>query len=483
MHKSSQPVMETVTICLQLNTIQKLEYVAAFRRVGRWSFENGESRSFLSENVFPPLTELYGDFGGRELVGATMDNWPFIKVGRADGGIFPTGGIDINVLDTIAERLNFTYRLVEPPDGQWGYPSPDGTISGMIGMAARHEVHFALSEITITDGRETVVDFTMPYHFDAVTITSRAPKQRGKALAIFWPFSFEVWLLLVAVVIAIGPVIFLFMECNRRANLSQETFRLQEVVFSVFRAMMVQGNRLALKSFPIRLAFMCWYIFCILISALYGGTLTAFLIIPAYEKPINSLVDLVAEAKDSGFILTIMKDTSQESILKEATAGIYKDVWDFAFDPNKSHVATQTDGFSRALTEKSGYITTKYISEIRTMRRGKHLYYIGRETFYPQGFGIACPSGSPYRKVFETIIGSASPYSTDRLFEGGLVAKWCQDELVGTRSSTSDSDEGEQDVVQAIALDHLQAAFFLLALGYALALAILFLEVLLTMAK
>ena len=35
-------------------------------------------------------------------------------------------------------------------DGQWGGVLPDGTITGMIGMSARRETHFALNEITIT---------------------------------------------------------------------------------------------------------------------------------------------------------------------------------------------------------------------------------------------------------------------------------------------------------------------------------------------
>lgn len=42
------------------------------------------------------------------------------------------------------------YRLLLAKDGQWGGVLPDGSITGMIGMVARHEVHFAINEITIT---------------------------------------------------------------------------------------------------------------------------------------------------------------------------------------------------------------------------------------------------------------------------------------------------------------------------------------------
>lgn len=42
------------------------------------------------------------------------------------------------------------YQLLLAEDGQWGGVLPDGSITGMIGMVARHEVHFAINEITIT---------------------------------------------------------------------------------------------------------------------------------------------------------------------------------------------------------------------------------------------------------------------------------------------------------------------------------------------
>lgn len=42
------------------------------------------------------------------------------------------------------------YRLVRPPDGKWGGPQPDGSITGLIGQVARHEAHASLCELTIT---------------------------------------------------------------------------------------------------------------------------------------------------------------------------------------------------------------------------------------------------------------------------------------------------------------------------------------------
>ena len=37
-----------------------------------------------------------------------------------------------------------------PADGLWGAVKSDGKVTGIIGMVARREAHFAIDEITIT---------------------------------------------------------------------------------------------------------------------------------------------------------------------------------------------------------------------------------------------------------------------------------------------------------------------------------------------
>ena len=37
-----------------------------------------------------------------------------------------------------------------PPDEKWGGPLKNGSVTGMIGMAHRHDAHFSIDEITVT---------------------------------------------------------------------------------------------------------------------------------------------------------------------------------------------------------------------------------------------------------------------------------------------------------------------------------------------
>lgn len=42
-------------------------------------------------------------------------------------------------------------------------------------------------------------------------------------------------------------------------------------------------------------------------------------------------------------------------------------------------------------------------SQIRTIQMGRHLFYLARQTFLPQNYGIACKSGAPFKLKFDTV--------------------------------------------------------------------------------
>ena len=75
-------------------------------------------------------------------------------------------------------------------------------------MVARKEANFSIDSLTfnckfswiihfiyaifITDIRSTVVDFTVPYYYDRLSIVSQAPRTLSTAFALFSTFPFTV---------------------------------------------------------------------------------------------------------------------------------------------------------------------------------------------------------------------------------------------------------------------------------------------------
>ena len=59
--------------------------------------------------------------------------------------------------------------------------------------------------------REQVVDFSLPYFTEGYAIVSAAPIIVGRSLSILRPFTFPVWMIFIACIILIGPLVF-FMD-------------------------------------------------------------------------------------------------------------------------------------------------------------------------------------------------------------------------------------------------------------------------------
>ncbi|XP_076068494.1 uncharacterized protein LOC143040943 [Oratosquilla oratoria] len=365
----------------------------------------------------------------------------------------------------------------------------------------------------------------------------------------------QVWFLLVFTVSLIGPVTYAFIWYNNRILPPTSTHTLEELSFNAFRSFVVQGNRLRISG-TLRCIAFTWFFFCFLINALYAGTLTAFLAIPAFEKPLDSLQDLLEAAGTKGLIFTVMNGSSNEALFQEARSGLYKRVRDVAFRPADSLVSGSDEGVDRPAmifsqvrqfeitimtlhkkhdsalhvifvmtaivvtptkraiireitafdtqqsprfrlgnVRKASYIDSKTYSSpsgvhqdntayiharlaiiTRIHKRGRNRYYLARRSFYPQAYGIAFRSGSPFRFSINKQLR--------RLSESGLVDKWAKDELGKLRGETDDEGAdvrgpevepgerpggrpgGREGEPGAITLSHLQAAFYLLFFGW-----------------
>ena len=58
--------------------------------------------------------------------------------------------------------MNFTYTVIQPPDGQYGVIQPDGTWSGMVKLLANKEIDIATTPFSVTKSRSAVITFASP---------------------------------------------------------------------------------------------------------------------------------------------------------------------------------------------------------------------------------------------------------------------------------------------------------------------------------
>ncbi|XP_068229817.1 glutamate receptor ionotropic, delta-2-like [Palaemon carinicauda] len=353
----------------------------------------------------PSTLPQHYSLSGRKMKVASKGVWPVITIGEtnADGSVQLVAGFETVLLRNLGSYLNFTYSVFVSPDDTWGNVQPDGTVTGIVGMVARHEVDFAIATVTITEGRASVVDFTLPYYYTALQLVSRVPGLKNRALAVMSPFTLQVWLIIAMIVLLMGPVMYADSYLLKKfLQESSPPLGLQWCSFNMFRNIVVQGNLIRSRFWSQRFLLFLWYFSCLIISALYSGMLTAVLAIPTYETPIDSLTDLPRAVKD-GFVVGVMGDSSNENVFKVATSGIFKQTWELFDhkDRSRSFVAGPEIGMTRAMKEKFVFIISEGFSMSHARRFGSiRRYHFGREKFLPLNIGIACRSGFPYVESF-----------------------------------------------------------------------------------
>ncbi|XP_064101797.1 glutamate receptor ionotropic, delta-2-like [Macrobrachium nipponense] len=438
---------------------------------GVWDKSSRDGVRGLRQMVTSNDLGLYKNMRGRTLTVTALNVWPFFALGQQypDGSYEAKEGIDVRIVETLSSALNFTYRVVRPSDGAWGYPQADGTVTGMIGMVSRREAHLAITIIAINEKREEVVDFTIGYYRGLLKIYSRAPRQKNRALAVMSSFDSLVWICIMATTLVMGPLAYL-----ASVSLDPEDWKegpslrkVQEYVFGMFSNLVLQDNRVSPLKWPEKVIFLSWYLFCLVVSALYSGMLTAVLAVPSYEKPVDSLEELPRAVKD-GFTIGVMADSTNEYLFRDATYGIYKDTWKLFNheDRSKSFVDSPATGIARVLEKKFIYMGPAILGDAIAKKYGSSQFHFGKETFFPQDAAIACPPGSPYVQSFNRVLA--------RLVEGGLNVKWEKDEI--RKVPEKRSAEDGRPKISAISITHLQAAFFIVVIGILVSAAVLLME-------
>ena len=93
----------------------------------------------------------------------SQPSMPYVSlIKNGDGALQLRNGIFVEVFKELSHRLNFSYTVVNPPDGEWGVLKGDGTWSGMVGQLETKKVDIAVADFTITEQRSRVMKFSTP---------------------------------------------------------------------------------------------------------------------------------------------------------------------------------------------------------------------------------------------------------------------------------------------------------------------------------
>jgi len=122
-------------------------------------------------------------------------------------------GLAMDLLENVAQELEFDFHLYIVADGMFGsrtrdvHPShnsrPQNTVqeesdtkwNGIVGDLASGAAHMSFAALSVSSARSEVIDFSAPYFYSGVSFLA-APTQKSEIplLAFLLPFSPELWI-------------------------------------------------------------------------------------------------------------------------------------------------------------------------------------------------------------------------------------------------------------------------------------------------
>ncbi|KAL5004040.1 hypothetical protein ScPMuIL_017496 [Solemya velum] len=387
-------------------------------RVFKFVSSVGQSETLPDNDIFPNIQ--YG-FNQKKLL-ITTNMWSPFVMKKVVGGLPYYEGLCIDMLEVFASKLNFTYELVEPADGEWGRIN-NGTWTGVIGQLVYREVDMSFSPISVQPRREMSMDFVnIPFFYDYTTVVLKKPDPNERKWRTFVdPFQWPVHVGIGAAFLIVSVLLELVEKystrfaksCNKKTASVSATDDL--AFWYLLGALFNEGGVYMPKRQSSRTLVAFWWLFCTAVVGYYLADLTASLSVAKFTMPFESLEEMVQQ---TDFTWGTIKGTAWDDTLSASNLPVYKAVWRGIVDllDSDPEVLDGSIPVHIAKVLRGGYALIMDKTQILlNMAENCELDMTG-ELFMPLRYAIGLPNNSPFNNQL-TVLQA-------KIIEGGLVKIW-----------------------------------------------------------
>ncbi|XP_015751874.1 PREDICTED: glutamate receptor ionotropic, kainate 3-like [Acropora digitifera] len=388
----------------------------SFTKIGSW---NSTKRSV---HMSPVGSSLNSSLERRKFRVAVLKEAPFVMAVKEKDGSISYEGYCIDLLNKLAENLHFSYEIHTTQDEVYGTELPNGSWNGLIGELINQRADIAVADITITERREKVVDFTIPYMFTTqdVIIKTSSFEETVDLLQFMDPFHSEVWFAKLVALLVVSVAVFILnyfspfgYKDDNNPGTSQEFSFFNSVWFSL-ACMLQQGAENQPRNLSGRILTGCYW-FCILIwISTYTANLAAFLTVKNAHQPISSLEDLA----ESSYQLLVLNSSSTYEELKNSNLETLRRVWRRV---KKDDIVSTTSLAIQKVREKKdfAFIHDGPVLQYAASRQPCDLTIIAGLTI-PKGLALALQENDRHTNAFTLAILQLQ----ESLFLTNLKRKW-----------------------------------------------------------
>ena len=234
--------------------------------------------------IFPNLLTGYNNI---TLVFVTIP-WPPYIIKQASGDY---SGYYVHLMDMIAQKLNFTYRITESFDGQYG-SIENGEWTGMIRqlMDKKADIAGILTQSYERGQQTTQMSTALRVGYEVVMYHKPEPMAMSIDILVK-PFSLNVWFVFLAILIA-SMTLFHTSQTVQRDNLFSGDYGTY-----ILRSTLNQGAVWSPSQMSSRVIYGFYTVGWIILVATYTGYLVSFLSVKKDVIPFTTMSELAANSE------------------------------------------------------------------------------------------------------------------------------------------------------------------------------------------
>ncbi|XP_049532808.1 ionotropic receptor 21a [Anopheles darlingi] len=439
----------------------------------------GNKFSRSSVNLFPP--KLRQGFSGHRYTVMAAHQPPFTIKKLVTDGVgnvqIRWEGLEIRLLQTLSRYLNFTFDIVEPSKPQLG--SGDAVVDEI----KRRQADIGLAGIYVTIERNIATEMSVAHSSDCAAFLTLMSSALPRYRAILGPFQWPVWVAIIFIyLLAIFPLAFSDkMTLRHLLGNWSEIENMFWYVFGTFtNSLTFQGENSwsNTKKTSTRMLIGIYWVFTIIITACYTGSIIAFITLPVEPERVDSVQEL-----NQGFYRVGTLDRGGwerwfANSSHEATNKLLKDLRYVSSVEEGIRNVTGAFLISYAFIgskEELQFLVKSNLSyQFVNKRYGLH---VSRECFALYGVSLVFPPYSVYRDP----INNAILY----MQEAGIITKLKREVLWNTiktkdgrfrEASVGESLRGPAPEERGLTLADTEGMFLLMLFGYVVALGVLISE-------
>ncbi|XP_048258591.1 glutamate receptor-like [Haliotis rufescens] len=201
-------------------------------------------------------------------------------------------------MSVISQHVIFinSYKYIEPPDGLWGEVEENGSWTGIVGMLQREEADLCSVPYAMNIERAKVMEFTYPILTEYSTVIYKKMDDKNKTWKVLIScFKWEVYIVGGIVLLIIGLMYGCLIKSTPNPCKEVEIMR-KSVYYNGITMAISPPLCEATVDVPVfdsgRMLFSCWWLFCLIMTAIYRCNLMTFLTVSRTVVPFSSLEEL-----------------------------------------------------------------------------------------------------------------------------------------------------------------------------------------------